>query len=270
MEEEEMTIYFNLSNHQLPISIESIGNNWSQVSLQRMQGYPLYHWLQTESGAGEIWIENQKITLNIGEGILISPFVPHSYYPKTEQWYTNFVTFDGHLKNNFHDILSNQTFILAKNMENFSYASEIKQMIHAFENDLEQFSLSILCYRFFLQLAQSHEPIHEHELFKKYVHPSIEAIQTKYGESLTVETLAQSLFITPQYFSRLFKKFMGQSPYQYLIDFRIRQAKELLINEPDLSIQHIATRVGFDSTSQFIDIFKKRTNYTPKKFRGLY
>lgn len=63
---------------------------------------------------------------------------------------------------------------------------------------------------------------------------------------------------------------MGQSPYQYLLDFRIRQAKELLINQPELSIQLVATKVGIESTSQFINLFKKRTNYTPKKFRTLY
>lgn len=58
-----MTVYFNLTSTPLPISVESLGNQWSQVSLQRMQGYPLYHWLQTETGKGEIWIENKKIIL---------------------------------------------------------------------------------------------------------------------------------------------------------------------------------------------------------------
>lgn len=265
-----MAIYFNLSNQQLPFNIESIGNNWQQVSLQRMDGYPLYHWLQTEKGVGEIWIENRKITLKKGEGILISPFVPHAYYPLTTDWRTNFATFDGYLKQQFHHMLSNKSFILAKNSDNFSFTKNIQKMIRSFEEEVEQFSLSILCYQFILTLGQSRKPIEQHELFQKYVQPSLVDIQKNYAQPLTVEQLAQKHYISTQYFNRLFKKFMGQSPYQYLIDFRIRQAKELLVNQPDLSIQFIATKVGFDSTSQFIDMFKRRTNYTPKKFRGLY
>lgn len=265
-----MAIYFNLSNLKLPISIESIGNDWNQLSLQRMQGYPLYHWLQTEQGSGEIIIDKQHILLEKGDGILISPFVPHAYYPKNGDWTANFITFDGNLKNNFQEILSNQNFLLAADSEHFSFSKSIEYMINILENEQEQLTLSVQCYQFLLQLGQAQEPVQNHELFKKYVSPGIKEIQTNYETNLTVEAIAKKLFVSPQYFSRLFKKFMGQSPYQYLLDFRIRQAKELLINAPDLPVQTVATKVGFDSTSQFIDVFKKRTNYTPKKFRNLY
>lgn len=265
-----MTVYFNLTSTSLPISVESLGNQWSQVSLQRMQGYPLYHWLQTETGKGEIWIENKKIILEEKEGILIAPFVPHAYYPLGDDWVTNFITFEGHLKNHFNEILSNQTYILAKDQENFAFSKHIQQMITVFEDEAQRLNLSVLCYQFLLQLGQAQEPIQEHPLFQKYIEPGIKEIQTNYHDSLTVEEIAQKLFISSQYFTRLFKKFMNQSPYQYLIDFRIRQAKELLINEPDLPVQTIATKVGFDSTSQFIHVFKKRTQSTPKKFRSLY
>ena len=49
-----MPIYFNNAGQNVPITIESIGNNWKQVSVQRASGHPLYHWLQTENGTGEI------------------------------------------------------------------------------------------------------------------------------------------------------------------------------------------------------------------------
>ncbi|GEK36670.1 AraC family transcriptional regulator [Enterococcus thailandicus] len=265
-----MTIYFNLSIRQLPISIESIGTNWQQVSLQRTQGHPLYHWLQTETGAGEIWIEKQKLTLAAGEGVLISPFVPHAYYPLTDDWQTNFVTFDGHLKNHLDLLVGNEQFLLAKDTEKFQFSTQIEKMIAAFEANTDHLALSVLCYQFLLQLSQPQENMQIDELYQKYVLPSLNEIQANYAQHLTIDQIAQKQFITPQYFSRLFKKFMGKSPYQYLIDFRIRQAKNFLINQPDLSIQLVGERVGFDSTSQFINTFKKKTGYTPKNFRKFY
>ena len=265
-----MPIYFNNAGQNVPITIESIGNNWNQVSVQRASGHPLYHWLQTENGTGEIWIENQTIVLTKGARILIAPFVAHGYYPKTSDWQTNFVTFDGRLKNDFRKIIPSETFILAQNTSNFSYQVEIDHMIHLHKQEKNSVELSVACYRFLTMLSQGQKPVEEHALFKKYVTPGLQKMQANFQENLTIEQIAQELYISPQYFSRLFKKFVGQSPYQYLIDIRIRHAKELLVNQPDLPIQTIAIKVGFESVSQFIDVFKRKTQYTPKKFRQLY
>lgn len=265
-----MPIYFNTASSQLAVSLESIGNKWPQVSVQRASGHPLYHWLQTETGCGEIWIEKQQITLLPGQGILIAPFVPHGYYPKTADWQTNFVTFDGVLKNEFRKILRNDSFILAQDSTVFSYQKQVAHMIYLHQEEHNSVELSVACYRFLTILSQGQQPVEEHELFKKIVQPGLKIMQTQFQENLTIEQIAQSLYISPQYFSRLFKKFVDQSPYQYLIDIRIRHAKELLVNEPDLPIQIVALKVGFESVSQFIEVFKKKTQYTPRKFRQLY
>lgn len=51
-----MAIYFGLSPFDLPLTLESIGNHWAQETISRPEGYPLYHWLQTEQGSGTIEI----------------------------------------------------------------------------------------------------------------------------------------------------------------------------------------------------------------------
>lgn len=45
-----MPIYFYQTNQQLPLSLESIGNDWAQDDVARPDGYPYFHWLQTEQG----------------------------------------------------------------------------------------------------------------------------------------------------------------------------------------------------------------------------
>ena len=49
-----MPIYFYQTNQQLPLSLESIGNDWTQDDVARPDGYPYFHWLQTEQGEGRI------------------------------------------------------------------------------------------------------------------------------------------------------------------------------------------------------------------------
>lgn len=61
---------------------------------------------------------------------------------------------------------------------------------------------------------------------------------------------------------------MSCSPYQYLISYRINHAKRLLHNT-NLSIQEIAYASGFNNVPSFIQMLKKHTNLSPKKFREI-
>jgi AraC-like DNA-binding protein len=75
--------------------------------------------------------------------------------------------------------------------------------------------------------------------------------------------------VTPQYLARLFRRFLGCSPYEYLTNYRINRARELLVSNPRLEVQQIARQTGFSDTSHFIAMFKKATGVTPLEFRRL-
>ena len=47
-----------------PITFDTIGNHWDQVPIYRPNGYPLYHYLQTEKGVGKIEIQGKSYLLN--------------------------------------------------------------------------------------------------------------------------------------------------------------------------------------------------------------
>ena len=85
-----------------------------------------------------------------------------------------------------------------------------------------------------------------------------------------MEELAGSVYVTPQYLSRLFRRFFGYSVYEYLTNYRMGKAKELLIGNPRLEVQHVAARVGYNDVSRFISVFKRLTGYTPLEFRRMY
>lgn len=70
-------------------------------------------------------------------------------------------------------------------------------------------------------------------------------------------------------FRHLFKEHFGFSPYSYLMSTRINHAKQLL-TKSSLRITEIAYSCGFNSSSQFANLFKKYTNNTPIEYRNKY
>lgn len=86
---------------------------------------------------------------------------------------------------------------------------------------------------------------------------------------ITREELAKSVYMSPDYLSKLFKKEAGVSLSDYIIKKRILLAKQLLIFS-DLSVEEITERFHFSSASYFIKVFKRRTGITPQQYRAEY
>ena len=91
-------------------------------------------------------------------------------------------------------------------------------------------------------------------------------IQTHLDQDISLTELAELIGMSSHYFACLFKQSIGLSPHQYLIDCRIKRAKQLLVRQ-ELPIVEICQQVGYQSQSYFTKIFRKHTGITPKKFR---
>ena len=104
-----------------------------------------------------------------------------------------------------------------------------------------------------LLLQSSNESL-EKNVMPKCVQTSINLIEENFFNPIDLEDLSQQSFISKFHLSRLFKKHTGYSPYEYLIKYRLTQAKIFLKNST-LTINEISKRVGFESTSHFVKIF---------------
>ncbi len=101
---------------------------------------------------------------------------------------------------------------------------------------------------------------------KSVVHKICDYIDQNYHENVTRSNLASTLYLSPDYIARIFKKEMGISLINYLIKKRIEVAKDLLSNT-DHPVHLISDKVGYGNYSYFTRIFKKETNYTPMDYR---
>lgn len=98
--------------------------------------------------------------------------------------------------------------------------------------------------------------------------PALQYIQDHYAEPLELGRLAELCQLSSSHFIRTFKKHLGCTPHEYLLQYRLRQAKHFLQATSD-SIEIIAERCGFNSASHFARAFKNVNHMTPSDFRRL-
>jgi AraC family transcriptional regulator len=93
---------------------------------------------------------------------------------------------------------------------------------------------------------------------------AVEYIQDQLDADLTVSGIAQAVGMSPFYFTRLFKDSTGQSPHQYVVEARVRRAKELLTTGK-FTISEAAHHVGFVDQSHLTRHFKRVFGLPPKR-----
>lgn len=91
-------------------------------------------------------------------------------------------------------------------------------------------------------------------------------IDNHIGEQLSVESIANTVFVSPDYLRQLFKKAYGHSIMHYVIEQRLDLAQRML-SDSNQSIQDIAEQCGFQSPYYFSRLFKKYRSLSPSAYR---
>ncbi len=94
----------------------------------------------------------------------------------------------------------------------------------------------------------------------------IRYIEDHFDEQIRLDRLASRAFLSPEYFSRVFKKLTRKSPMEFIGKMRLDKAKELL-KTTRFNMTEIAMRTGFHDSNYFSRQFKKSEGVTPGQFR---
>ena len=93
-----------------------------------------------------------------------------------------------------------------------------------------------------------------------------EYIRQHYAEPLSLDSLLAQTPVSKSWFLRLFRQYMGTTPYNFLLSTRITRAKELLVLT-DFSVCEIAHQVGFGDESNFSTRFTAMVGQSPQQYR---
>lgn len=94
-------------------------------------------------------------------------------------------------------------------------------------------------------------------------------IEENIDKKISILELSEQSRWKHQHFIRVFRKYVGETPYQYILKLKIERAKKQLI-ETNIPSNEIANDLGFLSYSNFNNAFVKATNKTPNAFRKLF
>lgn len=102
---------------------------------------------------------------------------------------------------------------------------------------------------------------------KKAVYNAIHYIENNYNTKLSVDDIASKVFLSPDYFRKLFKKVTGESVIAYQHKVRVDEACRLL-SVTDMSIKDVSIIIGYQDIKAFYQVFKKMVGKTPKEYRN--
>lgn len=122
-------------------------------------------------------------------------------------------------------------------------------------------SLSVVMNRF-MDLTFKFNDVKHIDIIRK----SVNYIRTNYSSRITLEEVASYVYLSPSYFSKIFKDEIGCSFSTYLNKIRIEKSKMLLLTD-SVKLVDIPGLVGFEDQSYFSKVFKKVTGVTPGKYK---
>lgn len=232
------------------------------------KNFPYYLIIYTYKGQGILEYEGKNYILNEGDGFLIDCRIAHKYRTSGDIWEHFILHYSGHTA----DWLYEQSIVSGSPIFHFDIGGQ-------FQNDLEHL---LLCY-------QTPNPYREYEVstllsnlimdiikekniqklnVPDYIIYLEHYIKSNYTSKLSLDYLSSFSCVSKYHLDREFKKYIGSSINEYIIDLRITQAC-FLLTTTSLPISTISDSTGFSDYHNFLKLFKKRMHMTPNQYRKM-
>lgn len=239
-------------------------------------------------GKGHFIINDEKVLVSEGNMLILNPGTYHRSIPDSPhtltECYLAFTDVDFvNAPRNFFPFFHGQK-MLGKLPERVK--KEIFQLCCSIDREsqsrnpgryfmLKAYLIQVIC--LLLRFDRQEEIADQHCLAgyefkspnKKYVVQQImKYMENHYKEKISLDQIAENMYLSPFYISKLFKSETGDTPINYLISLRMEKAKELLDQNSTLSIQEAAAAVGYEDAYHFSKLFKKYYGLSPLYYKA--
>ena len=220
-------------------------------------------------------IDGEVFDLEAGNVIFIPKGMTHkttSISITHERVVLNFsdVFFDENIGELLSELFSNRVLVIPEKKR--AYFEKILIQILKEKEKPDQFSEKLIGQYFYQMVVFLNRVLQVDDKEKhipQYICEAIEYIKSNYKEELTLNGIAEKVNANSSYLSRKFKELVGVGISEYINDYRIVSAAELLIST-DYSVLDIAMMCDFNNSNYFAAIFKQKYDVTPLKYRAMH
>ncbi|UVI28222.1 AraC family transcriptional regulator [Paenibacillus spongiae] len=277
-------VYFKIGVNTLPaqgeLSVLFSGQAKPLPSHQigpAVHDYYLVHTVM--SGYGTFEIEGKRYDCKQGDTFIIFPEVLFTYAAdRTSPWSYRWVAFKGPLAQPLLGrigITPSEPVVCVRNLRTVTRL--YRDLERAFQgsdypelSDLEASGLLRLLLKEFgsdntEKLAfDTLETVPDIE---RQIQQAIRLLSLQYAQPVSIEDLSRTLGYHRMHLSRMFKQATGLSPMKFLLKIRMERAVDLLTGSSHLSIDHIASSIGYADPSYFSKQFRKCFGVSPTEYR---
>ncbi len=229
----------------------------------------LFHYIL--SGTGKLETSGQTFFLKPGQGFLLCPGQISTYYADREDpWTYTWVEFDG--------MRARECMTLAGLSETQPVYSpkpgsnRVQEFMAALldnheKSPIRQIGLGMILLDEIVQSSRTKIESGNKRLRDFYIKEAMGFIDQNYQRDVSVEEIAAASGLNRSYFGKLFKETMGFSPQQYLIQYRMTKAAELLKGSR-IPVGEVARSVGYENQLHFSRAFKNTYGISPSQYRA--
>lgn len=209
--------------------------------------------------------------LTAGEGFVCFQNQTVCYYPDADDpWEYVWMNVEGETVN-----AKNCRCDIRDNCFRFSYDAHFEHTVSYIMAEKYEYAypmqnnkmFEVICADLMLAMHFAKEETAEYSCRKRHVELAKQYMHSNYHLHISMEKLAQRLFLSSGYLRNIFYMEEGVSPQQYLIAVRMERAKTL-IETTGLPMHEIAAAVGYDDATQFYKLFKKKVGLSPTRYKN--
>ncbi|WP_040977381.1 arabinose operon transcriptional regulator AraC [Necropsobacter massiliensis] len=267
--------HFNL---ELAAGITQIERgNYMDFTIDRPNGMNGYILQLTTFGKGDVFDGENIYSVERGQLLLFAPYAVHHYGRnlQNEFWHYKWIYFYPNSQwVKWLNWTDTQNTIGKIQITDNQYFHEISQLFTKIAQELQsnnifkqEIALSLLKY-LLMKCFSAEQPQMQSGLDNRIV-VVCNLIAENLMQNLTIQELADKVFLSPSRLSHLFSESIGSSIIQWRETLRITEAKKHLYFS-DISINLLAKNLGYEDPLYFSKIFKKHTALSPTEFRQLY
>ena len=219
------------------------------------------------SGKGYLHYEGRDFTIGEGQMFVVFPRTLIKYEAdERDPWHYSWINFYGSEAEEIFALLGITPEDPVFSMKNGDEGLEIlRKMPTERGADLEKnLDFTALLYEFMSLLLKNREAHDKGENI--YLTAAKRYIRAHYFEDISVEKIAAHVGISRKYLFAIFKSYLGISPKDYIVNYRMKRAVEFLGSE-ELRVADIAYSVGYKDPLTFSKMFKLKIGVSPTEYR---